>query len=227
MFVRHAARSGWHARSSSVKSHLGILDRALRLLVGVWRALFPGLWGSRRTALGLPAIFVDGEASLRSLFSSSLRPSRRTYPQGYTLISDFTPLSALGGGALIGLAAVGLMAFHGRIAGMTGITTGLLPPFAADWGWRAAFVVGAIAAPMLMVFAGGHVVGFDSPVPEPWLVVGGLIVGVGVYFGSGCTSGHGVCGLARVSPRSIAATLTFMATAVATVFVIRHVLGGL
>ena len=143
------------------------------------------------------------------------------------MITDFTPVSALGGGALIGLAAVALMAFHGRIAGMTGITTGLLPPFAADWGWRAAFLMGAIAAPMLMVFAGGHAVDFNSPVPEPWLVVGGLIVGVGVYFGSGCTSGHGVCGLARLSPRSIAATLTFMVTAVATVFVIRHVLGGL
>lgn len=206
--------------------HIGRLDRLLRLLLGIGPALLVGLWGSLRTASGLPAIFVGGEANLRSLFSSPPRPSRRNYPQGYTLISDFTPFFALGGGALIGLAAVGLMAFHGRIAGMTGITTGLLPPFATDWSWRAAFVIGAIAAPMLMVFAGGHVVGFDSPVPELWLVVGGLIVGFGVYFGSGCTSGHGVCGLARLSPRSIAATLTFMATAVATVFVIRHVLGG-
>lgn len=143
------------------------------------------------------------------------------------MITDFTPVSALGGGSLIGLAAVALMASHGRIAGMTGILTGLLPTIAADWGWRAAFLLGAIAAPMLMVFAGGQSVGFDSPVPEPWLIVGGLIVGFGVYFGSGCTSGHGVCGIARLSPRSIVATLTFMSTAVATVFVIRHVLGGL
>lgn len=143
------------------------------------------------------------------------------------LTTDFTPISALGGGALIGLAAVALMAFHGRIAGMTGIMTGLLPPIAADWGWRAAFLLGAIGAPMLMVFAGGQAVGFDSPVPAPWLIVGGLIVGIGVYFGSGCTSGHGVCGIARLSPRSLAATLTFMTAAVATVFVVRHVLGGL
>ncbi|MBN9309238.1 YeeE/YedE family protein [Devosia sp.] len=143
------------------------------------------------------------------------------------MTTDFTPISALGGGALIGLAAVALMAFHGRIAGMTGIMTGLLPPIAADWGWRAAFLLGAIGAPMLMVFAGGQAVGFDSPVPGPWLIVGGLIVGIGVYFGSGCTSGHGVCGIARLSPRSLAATLTFMTAAVATVFVVRHVLGGL
>jgi uncharacterized membrane protein YedE/YeeE len=142
------------------------------------------------------------------------------------LITDFTPFPALLGGSLIGLAAVALMAFNGRIAGMTGIMTGLLPPFAADWGWRAAFLLGAIGAPILMVLAGGHTVAFESTAPAPWLIVGGLIVGVGVYFGSGCTSGHGVCGIARLSPRSIVATLTFMATAVATVFVVRHVLGG-
>ncbi|MBL8597851.1 MAG: YeeE/YedE family protein [Devosia sp.] len=141
-------------------------------------------------------------------------------------MTDFTPFPALLGGSLIGLAAVALMAFNGRIAGMTGIMTGLLPPFAADWGWRAAFLLGAIGAPILMVLAGGHTVAFESTAPAPWLIVGGLIVGVGVYFGSGCTSGHGVCGIARLSPRSIVATLTFMATAVATVFVVRHVLGG-
>lgn len=143
------------------------------------------------------------------------------------MITDFTPLSALGGGVLIGLSAVALMAFHGRIAGMTGIMTGLLPPIASDWTWRVAFLLGAIAGPMLLTIAFGHDVAFASPIPDIWLVVGGLIVGVGVYFGSGCTSGHGVCGMARLSPRSIAATLTFMATAVATVFVVRHVLGGL
>ncbi len=129
---------------------------------------------------------------------------------------------------LIGLAAVALMAFNGRIAGMTGILTGLLPPIAADWGWRAAFLLGAIAAPMLLTtLVGADVVAINSPIPAPWLVLGGLLAGVGVYFGSGCTSGHGVCGMARLSPRSIAATMTFMTTAVATVFVVRHVLGGL
>ena len=143
------------------------------------------------------------------------------------MTTDFTPIDALAGGGLIGIAAVALMAFHGRIAGMTGIMTGLLPPVSKDWGWRAAFLLGAIAAPMLMALASGQPVGFDSPIPAPWLIVGGLIVGVGVYFGSGCTSGHGVCGMARVSPRSITATLTFMSSAVATVFIVRHVLGGL
>lgn len=142
------------------------------------------------------------------------------------MITDFTPLPALLGGSLIGLAAVALMAFNGRIAGLTGILTGILPPVASDWGWRVAFLIGAIAAPVLMVST-GQPVGFASSVPAPWLVIGGLLAGVGVYFGSGCTSGHGVCGIARLSPRSIAATLTFMIAAVATVFVIRHVLGGL
>lgn len=143
------------------------------------------------------------------------------------LTTDFTPIAALSGGALIGLATVALMAFHGRIAGMTGILTGLLPPVVADWGWRAAFILGAIAGPLLLTLAFGHDVTFASPTPDLWLIPGGLIVGVGVYFGSGCTSGHGVCGLARLSPRSVVATLTFMGTTAATVFVVRHLLGGL
>lgn len=142
-------------------------------------------------------------------------------------MTEFTPLLSLLGGTLIGLSAVLLMAFNGRIAGMTGILSGLLPPAASDWPWRAAFLAGAIVAPMLLLAASGTAIGFDSPVPTPWVAVGGLIVGVGVYFGSGCTSGHGVCGMARLSPRSIAATATFMATATATLFVVRHVLGGL
>ena len=142
-------------------------------------------------------------------------------------MTDFTPLMSLLGGTLIGLSAVLLMAFNGRIAGMTGILTGLLPPVAADWPWRAAFIAGAIVAPLLILAVSSEAIGFDSPVPTPWLAVSGLVVGVGVYFGSGCTSGHGVCGMARLSPRSIAATAIFMATATATVFVVRHVLGGL
>lgn len=143
-----------------------------------------------------------------------------------TILTEFTPLTALFGGALIGAAAVLLMAFHGRIAGMTGILSGLVPPFSRDWAWRAAFIIGAIAAPALIVGATGQTIPFDSHVPTPWLVIGGLIVGIGVYFGSGCTSGHGVCGLARLSPRSLAATLTFMASTAATVFIVRHLWGG-
>ncbi|WP_127145842.1 YeeE/YedE family protein [Pelagibacterium montanilacus] len=141
-------------------------------------------------------------------------------------MTAFTPLASLFGGALIGLSAVLLMAFHGRIAGMTGILTGVIPPLARDWSWRAAFLAGAIVAPALLLASGGIEIGFESPVPAPWLVIGGLIVGVGVYFGSGCTSGHGVCGLARFSPRSLVATLVFMAATFATVFVVRHLLGG-
>ncbi|WP_338723292.1 YeeE/YedE family protein [Devosia sp. XK-2] len=142
-------------------------------------------------------------------------------------MTEFTPALSLFGGALIGLSAVLLMAFHGRIAGMTGIITGLLPPAASDWAWRAAFLAGAITAPTLIMATSDHAIAYESPVPTPWLMIGGLIVGVGVYFGSGCTSGHGVCGMARLSPRSIAATATFMLTTAITVFVIRHIIGGL
>ena len=141
-------------------------------------------------------------------------------------MTEFTPLMSLLGGTLIGLSAVLLMAFNGRIAGMTGILTSLLPPVSTDWPWRAAFIAGAIVAPMLILAVSNHAIGFESPVPTPWLAISGLIAGVGVYFGSGCTSGHGVCGMARLSPRSIAATAIFMATATVTVFVVRHVLGG-
>lgn len=141
-------------------------------------------------------------------------------------MTEFTPLLSLFGGTLIGLSAVLLMAFHGRIAGMTGVLTSLLPPVSSDRAWRAAFVGGAIVAPMLIMGLTGQTIDYSSPVPTPWIVISGLIVGVGVYFGSGCTSGHGVCGMARLSPRSIVATGTFLGTAMITVFVIRHVLGG-
>lgn len=141
-------------------------------------------------------------------------------------MTEFTPALSLLGGTLIGLSAVLLMALHGRIAGMTGILTGLLPPVASDWGWRAAFLVGAIGAPSLLLALTELSLPYSSPVPLPWIVVGGLVVGVGVYFGSGCTSGHGVCGLARLSPRSLVATLVFMGTAFLTVFVARHLLGA-
>lgn len=142
-------------------------------------------------------------------------------------MTEFTPLASFFGGTLIGLAAVLLMALHGRIAGMTGILSGLIPPAAPDWSWRLAFLAGAIAAPALILGIGGHAIPFQSDVPTHWLVIGGLIVGVGVHFGAGCPSGHGVCGIARLSRRSIAATLVFMASTAVTVFVVRHVLGGL
>lgn len=140
-------------------------------------------------------------------------------------MTDFTPIQSLAGGMLIGLSAVFLMALHGRVAGMTGILTGVIPPAASDWRWRVAFLAGAIVAPVIWLAAGG-VIPFDVPVSTAALAIGGLLVGVGVHFGNGCPSGHGVCGLARFSPRSLAAVVTFMLTAFATVFVVRHVIGG-
>lgn len=133
------------------------------------------------------------------------------------------PLLSILGGALIGLSAVLLMAFHGRIAGISGILAGVLPPVSADWGWRAAFLIGAIAAPAVLFALSGQTIAFESPVPTAFVIVGGLLVGIGTYFGSGCTSGHGVCGIARLSSRSILATATFMAAAILTVYIIRHV----
>ncbi len=142
-------------------------------------------------------------------------------------MTQFTPFQSLLGGALIGLAAVLLMAVHGRIAGVTGILSGLLPPaIAQDWQWRLAFLGGMIAAPLAYGAVATSPVSFQSLASMPALVAGGVLVGVGVTYGSGCTSGHGVCGLARFSPRSAAAVLTFMATAALTVFVTRHLLGG-
>ena len=140
-------------------------------------------------------------------------------------MTDFTPIQSLIGGMMIGLSAVFLMALHGRVAGMTGILTGIIPPAAPDWPWRAAFLAGAIVAPVIYLAAGG-VIPFDVPVSTAALVLGGLLVGIGVHFGNGCPSGHGICGLARLSPRSLAAVLTFMLTAFATVFVVRDVIGG-
>jgi uncharacterized protein len=135
--------------------------------------------------------------------------------------TEFTPLLSLSGGVLIGASAVLLMWLNGRIAGMTGILFGMIPPLARDWHWRAAFIAGAVLAPLAWL-ALGNQIAFGVPVPLTALVIGGLIVGVGVTFGGGCTSGHGVCGMARLSPRSLAATLTFMIATAITVYLIRH-----
>lgn len=140
-------------------------------------------------------------------------------------VTEFTPLQSLIGGSLIGLSAVLLMAFHGRIAGMTAIVGGVLPPFSSDWQWRAAFLAGAIVSPLIYLAFGGEI-DFNVPPSTAMLIAGGLVVGVGVTYGSGCTSGHGVCGMARVSPRSITATAVFMAATFASVYVVRHVIGA-
>ncbi len=139
--------------------------------------------------------------------------------------TEFTPIASLAGGMLIGLAAVMLMAFNGRIAGMTAIVGGLLAPQNPDNRWRLAFLAGAVAAPFAARLFGAEF-GFAAPVTGPLLALGGLIVGVGVSYGGGCTSGHGVCGMARGSKRSFVATATFMASTFLTVFVLRHVTGG-
>jgi uncharacterized protein len=139
----------------------------------------------------------------------------------------FTPWASLGGGALIGLAAVLLMALHGRILGATGILGGLLRfNDLPDWSLRAALVVGMAAGPLVYLLATGQMPAIDLPISNLAVVVGGLIVGIGVSYGGGCTSGHGVCGNARFSRRSMVATVTFMATAFATVLVLRHVVGA-
>jgi uncharacterized membrane protein YedE/YeeE len=133
-------------------------------------------------------------------------------------------LAALAGGALIGLAATLLLLVNGRIAGVSGIAGGLLPPARGDALWRAAFVAGLVAGPLVLAALAGRT-GIGAPAASlPTLVVAGLLVGVGTTLGGGCTSGHGVCGLARLAPRSLAATATFMAVAAATVLAVRHVL---
>ncbi|SOE18042.1 hypothetical protein SAMN05877838_2953 [Hoeflea halophila] len=138
--------------------------------------------------------------------------------------TEFTPWMSLSGGILIGLSAILLMIFNGRIAGMTGIVSGIIPPVSTDWTWRVAFLAGAVLAPLVFLASGGAIP-FAVPVSLPLLALGGLIVGIGVYFGAGCTSGHGVCGMARLSPRSIAATVTFMIFTGLTVYVVRHIAG--
>lgn len=141
--------------------------------------------------------------------------------------TTFTPLQSLGGGALIGLAAVLLMGLMGRIMGATGILAGVISPASfSDWSWRASVVVGMISGPVAVLAITGQMPAVDVPVSTGMLLIGGFIVGLGVTFGGGCTSGHGVCGMARLSPRSIVATGVFMLATGTTVFVIRHVIGG-
>jgi len=136
----------------------------------------------------------------------------------------FTPWRALAGGALIGLGAAMLVLVNGRIAGVSGIVGGLLRPAAGDLAWRVAFVGGLIAAAVIAALLGVF------PVPDiaagtAQLIVAGLLVGVGTSYCAGCTSGHGVCGLSRLSPRSAVATAAFMAAGFATVYASRHLLG--
>ena len=135
----------------------------------------------------------------------------------------FTPASALIGGAIIGVAAAIFVVLNGRIAGVSGILGGLARPQAGDVSWRIAFVAGLVAAPLAFLAALPEI-RVDASFPA--LVAAGLLVGVGTRYGGGCTSGHGVCGVSRASPRSVAATLAFMAAGFATVYVVRHLIGS-
>ncbi len=141
-------------------------------------------------------------------------------------MTEFTPLAGLAGGALIGLASAGLWLAQGRIAGISGIVGGALGAARSDLGWRLAFLVGLPLGALVATRIGGDLHGFEITHRPLVLIAGGLLVGFGTQLGSGCTSGHGVCGLARGSRRSLAATLVFMAAGAATVFVARHVVGA-
>jgi uncharacterized membrane protein YedE/YeeE len=136
---------------------------------------------------------------------------------------SFTPYAALAGGLLIGMAALMFAVLNGRVAGISGILGGLLRPVKGDAAWRVAFVAGLIASPLMYsAFAAVPAIHVESPTGI--LILAGLLVGWGTRFGSGCTSGHGVCGLARRSPRSLAATAAFMAAGFFAVYVMRHLL---
>jgi uncharacterized membrane protein YedE/YeeE len=139
-------------------------------------------------------------------------------------MADFSPWSALAGGVLIGSAATVLLWVNGRIAGVSGVLAGLLPP-RADWPWRVGFVGALLFTGLLAALVFPDALG-ASPASLPWLALAGLLVGAGTRLGNGCTSGHGVCGISRLSPRSIVATITFVGFGVLTVALLRS-FGGL
>lgn len=137
--------------------------------------------------------------------------------------NQFTPWPALAGGILIGLAAAGFLLLNGRIAGISGILGGLLRPARGDIAWRVFFLAGLIGSPLLWQLL-AELPSIEINTGYPGVILAGLLVGIGTRYGSGCTSGHGVCGLSRLSPRSLVATLCFMIAGFATVYVIRHLL---
>ena len=139
---------------------------------------------------------------------------------------NFTPISALVGGLLIGASAALLLLLNGRIAGISGIVAGLVQSDRREIAWRAAFLGGVLLAPFVYVFFGGALPRVSISSSAGLIVVAGLLVGFGTRLGSGCTSGHGVCGISRGSPRSLVATGIFMVTAVVTVFLSHHVIGN-
>ncbi len=137
-------------------------------------------------------------------------------------MTEFTPLSATIGGVLIGISAVWMMASVGRIAGISGIISGGIAGAKGDMAWRVTFILGLLAGPFLAGLARPELLKASFPTEGIYLILAGILVGWGTSLGSGCTSGHGVCGIARFSARSIIATLTFMATGILTVFCMRY-----
>jgi uncharacterized membrane protein YedE/YeeE len=139
--------------------------------------------------------------------------------------NHFTPWTSLAGGLLLGLAAALFILLNGRILGISGIVAGLLRPAPGDTGWRLSFLLGLLAAPLLYLLLTGPI---EARIDAGWgaVVIAGLLVGIGTRYGAGCTSGHGVCGLSRLSPRSLVATLVFMGAGFATVFAVRHLLAA-
>jgi uncharacterized protein len=143
-------------------------------------------------------------------------------------MTEFTPFSSFAGGVLIGLSALILMIFHGRVAGISGILSSIIPPWMTrdGLGWRFTFILGLIIAPILMRVVTDYDILQTVSNDKSMMILAGLFVGVGTGIGSGCTSGHGVCGMARLSKRSIVATIIFMLAAIITVYILRHLLTG-
>jgi uncharacterized membrane protein YedE/YeeE len=139
---------------------------------------------------------------------------------------SFTPIPSLLGGMILGIAAALYVLLHGRILGISGIISGLLHPTLTDSAWRLSLVFGLISAPFLAALFFGIIPVIEIDASWLVIVIAGLLVGFGAQYGSGCTSGHGICGLSRLSPRSLVATLAFMCTGFVMVFVIRHLIGG-
>ncbi|PCH50977.1 MAG: hypothetical protein COC17_03530 [Hyphomicrobiales bacterium] len=142
------------------------------------------------------------------------------------MTTEFTPYASLAGGLLIGLAAVLLMLSNGRIMGATGILSGIIMPSSvAELSWKSILLMGMVSAPILLSLVFGYPTIVQVVSSTPMLVLGGLLVGIGGTLGGGCTSGHGVCGMARLSSRSIVATITFMISTTIAVYVLRHIIG--
>jgi uncharacterized membrane protein YedE/YeeE len=141
-------------------------------------------------------------------------------------MEGFTPVLSSIGGVLIGLAAVALLLFNGRIAGISGILGGVLRPRIGDTRWRAVFIAGMLAGALLIAWLHPAAMRIQVDVSDPAVILGGLLVGLGTRVGNGCTSGHGVCGVGRLAPRSIVASAVFVGAAMATTYVVRHMLGG-